>query len=153
MAYPFNMEVEVALPCFSIRGVPPQANPQCVINEGPETGLPDRIIRTNQPWNVHFHWCVEVPESEPGGVWCDWRCDVYLLKLSAPGGAQLVGSKKVPYNTGVPGPQYYDVVVPIAPNQVQAGMYELHTSVDILGPVIIPVALFGNGPMMKFYQL
>ena len=154
MTYPFDMAVEGALPGFFITGINPIANPQSVINEKPPMGLLDKIIEKKQAWDVTFNWCVGGPVADAMGP-CQWRLCVYLLRLSAPGGAILVNNPPtgtlVNYNTGTPGPDNYSVKVPIKAGAVPDGVYELHTSVDIVSGAIIPVTLFGDGPTMKFY--
>jgi len=151
--YTYRLNVEETLAEFDIAGVPPRPNPQCVLNEINPQGLPDRIIKNNQPWNVGFHWRVSGHTSDAIGP-CDWKLNVYLLKLNAPGGANVVATKSVPYKV-TEGQDDYDETIEIHAGEVPDGMYKLYTSVDVENPgpaqPIIPVTLFGEGPVMKFY--
>jgi len=162
MAYPFKLEVEGGLPGLSIgpSTTTPYSTPQCVLYEqNPPAPLFDRIIRwDDQVWDVSFHWQIGGPVSDALGPF-NWLLNVYLLKLSGPGGAMVVPPTptKVPYRVGTVGPDNYDINVQFKPGKeipnLAPGMYELHTSIDNDSPAVLPITLFGDGPCMKFYKL
>lgn len=160
MALPIKLDVEGGLPGFFIQGVPPEATPLCVLNEGgPPVQLFDRIIKwDDQPWDITFHWQVGGPVADALGPF-NWVLNVYLLKLSPPGGSIVVPPTpfKVPYKVGTQGPDNYNVKVQFNPGKqikgLDPGVYELHTSIDNDSPAVLPITLFGDGPCMKFYKL
>ena len=160
MSFPFKLEVEGGLPGFFIQGVPPNTIPTCVLyEENPPAPLFDRIIRwDNQPWDVTFHWQVGGPVADALGPF-NWLVNVYLLKLSGPGGAMVVPPTPVKqaYKVGTPGPDNYEVKIEFPPASkikgLDPGVYELHTSIDNDSPANLPITLFGDGPSMKFYKI
>jgi len=151
MAFVIPLEVEATLPGFFITGVPPTASPQAVINEGPpEQGIWDRVIKNNQPWSVTFHYRVGGPVSDAMGP-AKWSLNVHLLSLS--GGQNKTINQTVAY-TQSQGDDNYDVPLSISPGSVKDGLYKLNVSIEVQSTPagsIIPVTLFGDGPMMKFY--
>ena len=149
----FTLEVENTLTDFYVRGIPAAVNPECVLSEAaPSQGLPDRIIKNTQAWDVTFKWQVDGPTALAMGP-CNWLLNVYLLKLSGGGGAvQAAPTTTVPYAVGNPIPDNYIVTINIPASAVPVGLYKLYTSVEIQSPAVIPVTMFGEGPVMKIYK-
>jgi hypothetical protein len=137
------------LPGFVVSQVPGEQWPACVLNENPPEGLFDTAIKHTQSWSVTFKWRTYGVTSDAMGP-AIWHMKVYLDKLSGPGGAQLVRELKVPYKI-TSGPDNYSYPVEIPAGAVADGVYKLYTAVDLESPAIVPVTLFGEGPLMKFY--
>jgi len=153
MTLTIPLQVEADLQGFSIKAVPNHPNPECVLNEHTPTGLFDTVIKDNQDWDVTFYWRVDGATANAMGPF-NWILSLHLLRLNQPGGVWSV-SRSVAYAVGNPIPDDYSetITVPASKNGgVPLGLYKLHATIDIQSQSVVPVTLFGEGPIMKFYK-
>ncbi len=148
MPYPFPLEVEVAdIPDFIISNIPPETTPVAILNEDAVEGLPDRIIQNDQGWSVttKFKVAGAVSDLIGPGTWTVHACLINLCD-----GTAAPFDATQPYSVAV-GPDDYEIKVSVPAGAVTDGIYKLHVSVDLDTGATVPVSLFGEGPMMKFY--
>jgi len=140
MAHQFSMQHEDWLPAFSV-------NCNCEVLDA---GLsPTEIIRTDNKWAVRFDWETIGPLNYVmGGT---WQLKIFLEKMGAgevPSNLPdtIVNFKVHPHN--------YGETIIIDPGKVKAGLYKLTTAITFKGlsGVAGPIALFGEGPLLQFYD-
>ncbi|HGY54842.1 MAG TPA: hypothetical protein ENK44_03990 [Caldithrix abyssi] len=152
---PFTMVHEDILPFFGV-------NCQCELEERslpqPLPGLPTttgwaptNIIQTGQNWRVQFDWNTIGPLNYyMAGT---WHLRVYLEKMG--GGEFTLPSANKTVNF-VSAPHHYsNEYIEIPGGTVPAGIYKLVTAITMKGPGGIPgpIAMFGEGPMVQFYDV
>lgn len=129
-------------------------NAQCTVYEGGPGGPPTSVIRTNQPWGIHFEW--ETAGALNFLMSGTWHLTAQLEKMgveefdllaAAPG----VDPKNVPF---VSEPHTYSEWLVFPANIVSAGVYRLIVTITMDGPggVPGPIAGYGDGGLLQFYK-
>jgi hypothetical protein len=147
MTMRFRLEVEETLPGFNVTRLPPESTPVAILNENAPQGLFDRIIKHDQAWSVTTRFRVGgvVSDAIGPGTWTLTACLVSLC-----GGADASFTTTQPYSVA-PGPDDYSIVVNVPAGGVADGVYKLYVSIDLDTGATVPVTMFAEGPMVKFY--
>ncbi len=111
---------------------------------------PTAIIQTSQSWRVTFDW--ETVGTLNNYMSGEWELKIYLEKMgggeySLPGNTSIVPFVSAPHH-------YMNQSITIPANTVPAGVYKVVTAITMKGPSGVPgpIALFGEVPMVQFYD-
>lgn len=142
---PFQMTYEELVPVFTVRC-------DCDVIEMDAPHLPTNIIRTDQRWAVRFRWRTEGALNYiMAGT---WHLRVYLEQM---GGGEFDLGRATRDVSFVARPTLYDEQITTNAAVVPAGIYKLVTAITFSGPAPErrngPIALFGEGPMIQFYDV
>ena len=141
----FEMTYEDLLPVFSV-------NCSCDLIELDTPHLPTNIIRTDQRWAVRFNWTTEGALNYiMAGT---WHLQVFLEQMGVGEFDLSNASKNVNFYAC---PHDYEETINFNAGSVPAGIYKLVVAVTFSGPPPErrngPIALFGEGPMVQFYDV
>ena len=141
----FEMTYEELLPVFSV-------NCDCEVIELDAPHMPTNIIRTDQRWAVKFSWETEGALNYiMAGT---WHLQVFLeqiggLEFDLGGATRDVSFNSLPTN--------YEETISFNAGTVPAGIFKLVAAITFAGPAPErrngPIALFGEGPMIQFYDV
>lgn len=140
----FEMTYEELVPAFTL-------NCDCEVIEVSDPNAPTTIIRTDQRWAVRFNWETLGPLNYVMAG--KWHLQLFLEQMG-------VGEFELPCRTAdvdfIARPNTYEEVITINEGLVPAGIYKLVVAITFSGPPPEsrsgPIALFGEGPMMQFYE-
>ncbi len=138
-----SLTFEETLPFFSIKG-----GATFTTHDWPPKG-PDTTIRTDRSWHCHFHWDTDGGLNYIMGG--KWKVKVLLEKW---GGGENYSAKEQVL-TFVSAPHHYHGTITFGPNEIPAGVYKpvVVITMEGLSGVPGPIAAFGEGKMMQFYDV